>query len=630
MSGANAARGAGAGPPPGRPATPSVDRPTETSEEGSSRWADAVLAALLFAMDPPRTGIALRAGAGPVRDRWLGLLQRALGQTPVKRLPLHIRDERLLGGLDLSATLQAGRPIAQRGLLAESHGGVLLLAMAERLDAGTVARIAMAVDRGEVVAERDGVALAHPARFGLVALDEGEGADEKLRPALADRLALQIDLNGLALADAPDDVDTTLPGMAEAAAKVEVPGALIDALCGATVVLGVASPRAAYQALCVARAHAALYGRTVAETEDAAAAARLVLAPRATVLPQAAPEERESPPPEDAPPPPPPPPPAESDPPPPPPESDEPSEAEISALQDMLLQAAVAALPPGLLAQLKASGANRQASRSAGAAGAAQKAAQRGRPVGVRRSVPRQGQRLNVIETLRAAVPWQKLRRGLDSSRVVGEDAPRRLHVRPDDFHVTRLRHKRETTTVFAVDASGSAALQRLAEAKGAVELLLADCYVRRDKVAVIAFRGRGAELLLPPTRSLVRAKRALAGLPGGGGTPLAAALDASAALIDAAQRRGDTPVLVLLTDGRANVALDGTGGRVRAEADALAAAARLAALGAALLLIDTSAQPQPAAARLAAAMRATYLPLPQAGAAALGRVVRAAAGADV
>ena len=202
--------------------------------------------------------------------------------------------------------------------------------------------------------------------------------------------------------------------------------------------------------------------------------------------------------------------------------------------------------------------------------------------------------------------------------------------MRPDDFHVTRLRHKRETTTVFAVDASGSAALQRLAEAKGAVELLLADCYVRRDKVAVIAFRGRGAELLLPPTRSLVRAKRALAGLPGGGGTPLAAALDASAALIDAAQRRGDTPVLVLLTDGRANVALDGTGGRVRAEADALAAAARLAALGAALLLIDTSAQPQPAAARLAAAMRATYLPLPQAGAAALGRVVRAAAGADV
>jgi len=239
----------------------------------AARWADAVLAALLFAMDPARTGIALRAGAGPVRDRWLALLRRALGETPVKRLPLHIRDERLLGGLDLSATLQAGRPVAQRGLLAESDGGVLLLAMAERLDAGTVARITMAVDRGEVLAERDGVALAHPARFGLVALDEGEGPDEKLRPALADRLALQIDLTGLALADAPDDVDAALPSTRPG--QVDMPEALLDALCGATVALGVASPRAAYQALCVARAHAALYGRTTAEPEDAAAAARL-------------------------------------------------------------------------------------------------------------------------------------------------------------------------------------------------------------------------------------------------------------------------------------------------------------------------------------------------------------------
>jgi len=586
----------------------------------AARWADAVLAALLFAMDPARTGIALRAGAGPVRDRWLALLRRALGETPVKRLPLHIRDERLLGGLDLSATLQAGRPVAQRGLLAESDGGVLLLAMAERLDAGTVARITMAVDRGEVLAERDGVALAHPARFGLVALDEGEGPDEKLRPALADRLALQIDLTGLALADAPDDVDAALPSTRPG--QVDMPEALLDALCGATVALGVASPRAAYQALCVARAHAALYGRTTAEPEDAAAAARLVLAPRATQLPQPADGEPEAPP-EEPPPPPSPPPPSDEEPSPPPPDNDDPVEPDLGALQDLMLQAAVAALPPGLLAQLKAGGANRQTSRAAGVAGAAQKSAARGRPIGVRRALPRQGERLNVIETLRAAAPWQKLR------QPSGAEGPRRIQVRPDDFHVTRLRHKRETTTVFAVDASGSAALQRLAEAKGAIELLLADCYVRRDKVAVIAFRGRGAQVLLPPTRSLVRAKRALAGLPGGGGTPLAAALDACAALIDAAQRRGDTPVLVMLTDGRANVALDGTGGRERAEADAYAAAARLAALGAALLLIDTSAQPQPGAARLAAAMRATYLPLPQAGAAALGRVVRAAAGAD-
>ena len=123
------------------------------------------------------------------------------------------------------------------------------------------------------------------------------------------------------------------------------------------------------------------------------------------------------------------------------------------------------------------------------------------------------------------------------------------------------------------VDASGSAALNRLGEAKGAVELLLAECYARRDQVALLAFRGRAAELLLPPTSSLVRAKRSLSALPGGGGTPLAAGLDAALAAAAAERRRGRTPTVVLLTDGRANVARDGAGDRARAEADALAAA---------------------------------------------------------
>ena len=100
--------------------------------------------------------------------------------------------------------------------------------------------------------------------------------------------------------------------------------------------------------------------------------------------------------------------------------------------------------------------------------------------------------------------------------------------MRRDDFRMTRFQQRTRTTTIFVVDASGSSALNRLAEAKGAVELLLADCYVRRDQVALLAFRGKEAELLLPPTRSLVRAKRSLAGLPGGGGTPLAAGIDAA------------------------------------------------------------------------------------------------------
>ena len=78
-------------------------------------------------------------------------------------------------------------------------------------------------------------------------------------------------------------------------------------------------------------------------------------------------------------------------------------------------------------------------------------------------------------------------------------------------IRILRFQQKSETATLFVVDASGSAALNRLAEAKGAVELLLADCYVRRDRVALIAFRGTTAELLLPPTTSLVRARRSSA-----------------------------------------------------------------------------------------------------------------------
>jgi magnesium chelatase subunit D len=199
------------------------------------------------------------------------------------------------------------------------------------------------------------------------------------------------------------------------------------------------------------------------------------------------------------------------------------------------------------------------------------------------------------------------------------------LAIRAEDFHIHRFAERTQTCLIFAIDASGSAALHRLAEAKGAVELLLADCYVRRDRVALIAFRGSRADLLLAPTRSLARAKRSLAGLPGGGGTPLAAALDAAHALAQQIARSGDTPVLVLLTDGRANIARDGSPGRARASEDALAAARPFAASSMSCLLIDTSPQPQPSAQALAQAMRAHYVPLPHADAQGLSQAVRLA-----
>lgn len=575
-------------------------------------------------------GVRVQAQAGPVRDAWLALLRSlAPAGLPLLRLPLHISDDRLLGGVDLAATLALGRPVLQQGLLAQADGGLLLAAMAERLSRSTAAQLCAVLDQGEVRVERDGLSARLPSRCAVVALDEALADDAPLSPALADRLALWIRLDDLSLADrrewaTPADAlglsgETGATGLDAGAiarararcAAVSVPDELLQALCAATLALGVDSGRAARLAVCAARACAALHGREVAQASDAALAARLVLAGRATRQPPSAPEDEE-----EAPPPPPETPPAESAP------EDAQDPISPGELQDQLIEAALASLPPGMLAQLLAGGLQRQRSARGGASGAFTASQQRGRPLSPRRGVPSAGARLHLVQTLRAAAPWQRLRREQEARAGRAPNAGSGVLVRVDDFHIRRHAQRRCTTTIFAIDASGSAALHRLGEAKGAVELLLAECYVRRDEVAVIGFRGRGAEVLLPPTRSLVRAKRSLAGLPGGGGTPLAAGIAASMALADQVRRAGDTPVVVLLTDGRANVTLAGEGGRARAQEDARAAAQRLRALGVQVMLIDTSPRSEPAALALAQALGARYLPLPHADAAGLSAAV--------
>jgi magnesium chelatase subunit D len=575
----------------------------------NSVWKDATRAALLLAVDTAGLGGAwIRALPGPGRDRWLECLRVGLPpNTPWRRAPLHIADDRLLGGLDLTATLAAGRPIAERGLLAEADGGVVVLPMAERLTPSAAARIAAVLEAGEVALERDGLAQRLRARIGIVALDERMDDDDPAAQALLDRVAFHLDLAAVSVRDAlPISIDQS--ALEEARTRLELVRAdepTVGALTATAAALGIGSLRAPLLALRAARALAALDGKDVVEPQHAAEAARLVLAPRATQLPSDAVD----------------PPPAENDSPPPPTEQGELKASKDRPLDDVVLAAAQAAIPAGLLAHLE-SDRLRTPARGHSRAGALQASRLRGRPVGTRRGELRAGVRLNVIATLRAAAPWQVLRR---RASLPGSQA--RISVRPDDFRITRTKQHRQTTTIFVVDASGSQALHRLAEAKGAVELLLADCYVRRDRVALVVFRGQGAELVLPPTRSLVRAKRSLAGLPGGGGTPLAAGLEVAVELADALARRGDTPVVVLLTDGRANVSRDGRGGREAALDDARRAARALRGRGHAALLLDTASRPDAQAAAIAAELGARYVPLPRADAQDVSRAVRAAAG---
>jgi magnesium chelatase subunit D len=284
-------------------------------------------AALLCAVDPGGLGAVLRrATHGGARD-WLQFLREALPEgTPWRRLPSQVPDSRLLGGIDLGATLAAGRPIAERGLLAEADGGILIIPQAERLGAETAARLAAVHDAAEVLLERDGLTHRLPARVGLILLDESATDQEAPPTALLDRLALIIDVDCRIAAEgiSPEEIAAAralLP-------QVEIPDAAIAAICGAAAALGIASLRAPLFALRAARAAAALAGRLQAEAADLELAAALVLAPRATCMPI---EQEPAPQPE-------PEPEATSD--------EQPTQLDSGQLADAILEAALASLPP--------------------------------------------------------------------------------------------------------------------------------------------------------------------------------------------------------------------------------------------------------------------------------------------
>jgi magnesium chelatase subunit D len=373
--------------------------------------------------------------------------------------------------------------------------------------------------------------------------------------------------------------------------------AAVATLCNVAAALEIESARAPILALGVAAAVAAEAGRSFIADDDLLIATRLCLLPRARYFPQAEPDtpEQSETPPDDM-------------------QGESENDGDIGQVADRLIDAIRSALPPDVLAGLEKAAATARSTQSGRGSAALRKSLTRGRPIGVRPGKPGAGARLHLIETLRAAAPWQKLRRAHNDCRGI--------RVRSDDFRIRRFAERCESTLIFVVDASGSAAVERLAETKGAVELLLAEAYVRRTQVALIAFRGQGAEMILPPTRSLVRAKKCLADMVGGGGTPLAAGVEAGQALAEAQRGQGRTPFLILMTDGRANVARNGATGRVQADEDVKAAAKRFGFSGIKSVLIDIAARPRDDARLLATAMGADYAALPRVDAQAMRGLV--------
>jgi magnesium chelatase subunit D len=549
------------------------------------RISDAELALHLFVRNPHQFGGIILKGPGPVREAMVAFAQEALAKRgPVARIPVNIDSERLLGGLDLSATLAAGRGVMRSGLLNDCSGGVVILPMAERIPRDIAAHIAQAMDGRKLAA---------------ILLDDSVDGDEAPPPVLTERIAFHCDMSELRQFDG-----AASPTALHSAALTDMQ---LVGLVNTASALGIGSARAYIFAHKAAHAHAEFHGRAAANDDDLTAAVRLVLAPRATQFPPDAPPEPESDPPPDQP---------DSD-----PGDDEERQVEDMDLEDILLVAAAAAIPKHILDQIDGT-AKGKGKGHVGRSGQKQKSAQRGRSLGARPGVPGHGRKLALIDSLRAAAPWQSMRRAAAAA-----NDHRRIHIRKSDLRVRHYEQRRESLTIFAVDASGSSALSRLAEAKGAVEMMLAQAYVKRSQVALIAFRQNGAEILLPPTRSLTRARRALAALPGGGGTPLAAGLQAAQHMAETAMRGGQTPTIAILTDGKANVRADGTANRELAMAEAKQAAKSLAQSGVQCIVIDISPRPRVEAAELAEALNGRYLPLPQAQSTAMVAAIESIGG---
>jgi magnesium chelatase subunit D len=549
-------------------------------------------ALLLLAVEPRLRGMAVGAPAGAGKSSLArgmrDLLCSGDRSVPFVELPLGVDEAGLLGGLDIEATLRAGRRVARAGALARADGGILYADQVNLLPDAIINPLIAAIDTGEVRLEREGLSICSPARFTFIgSYDPAEGLP---RRHLLDRLGLLLVLprttNEQARAEivrrnvrrAPaqaseaytDELDL-LRGLVLAAREqlpqVQIADEQIEQLLAMATLCGVEGHRADTFAVYAACAAAALGLRDRVEQEDLELAVRLVILPRATRLP----------PPPDQPPdqaPPPPPPDAESDTSDAPPEP--PSDEELTIPPEQVLSALAAELPVEL-EQLPFRALRRGKTGSRGTV-----AGKRGRHIRSIPGDPRRG-RIDVSATLRAAAPFQPLRR----SQASADAQSSRVLLRADDLRIKQYRSKAGALFLFAVDASGSMALHRMRQAKGAVHALLQKAYVHRDRVALLAFRGQSAELLLPPSQSVELARRALDLLPTGGGTPLAAALLAAIDVAQQARARGIMQtVLVLLTDGRANVGLRAGREQIAEELQTLGRA--VVAAGIQTIVVDT------------------------------------------
>lgn len=563
---------------------------------GEGAWDRALLGAALSIARPDLFGgLLIKASSGPVLTAWIDEV-RALGgddRAPVM-VPASVSADRLHASLSVSRSLAEGRPVYQSGLLEDAAGGVMIISGAERLQEGVSALLA---------AELDPAGRSASPRIALIAVDESREPGETSPPILAERLAFRADLNELRYFDVGGagytaaDVDRIRTGMS----SVKMADEDLSAVAAACLGMGVSSLQVPVFCMHAARAIAALEARSAVASEDIMRACQLILPGRGRPVPEAQQAPQPQP---DAP--------------------DNTSGDDSSATDEEALAETAQSLETRIIDSIPSAHVEMMASRSratsrgragvSGRSGAHVIALDRGRPDRPFKSQTGRG-RVDVLATLRAAAPMQKARQGQ-----TGREG---LQIRKSDLRMKRFKRRKQSSVIFVVDASGSAAMHRMAEAKGAVERLLSQCYSRRDLVSLISFAGEQARMMLPPSRSLVRARRQISDLAGGGATPLAHALVEAFQLAKSEHDRGRTPFLVFLTDGRGNIALDGTPDRERAGSEVSSLAKTLIRDRFAAVFFDTSRRPDPRTRRLSDDLGAQYQFLPNADGETVSKVVR-------
>lgn len=564
---------------------------------------EAKLALILTAVDRRVGGVLLRGDKGTAKSTLArGLASLLPGDAPFVELPLGATEDRVVGTLDITAALTGGVKRFEPGLLAAADGGVLYVDEVNLLPDHLVDVLLDVAASGVNRVEREGVSHAHPSRFLLIGSMNPEEGD--LRPQLLDRFGLAVDvhtpLDPGARAEAvrvrmefdasPDAVvSSTATAEADLAARLasavpaRLPDPLIEAVSALCASVGAEGLRADLTICRAAAALAGWEGREEATESDARRVAPLALAHRARrdPLDPAGVDQQDL---SDA-----------MDEHLPEPEPDLEPKPESAPGREPERHPDPDQAPVVLAERLAASRSRTQSEPATGRRTPAQ--GRRGRVVGDRQPSGPIG-RVAVGATVRQA-----------ASRHAGGVAP--VLVEAEDLREAIHEQKSANLIVLAVDASGSMGARRRMEAARRAALgLLRDAYQRRDLVALIAFRGDGAEILLRPTGSVEVARARLAALPTGGRTPLAAGIQAALEMATAPGRsETHRPLLVLITDGRATAGPDG----IDPLAAASAAADRVRRAGVDSVVIDVEGTDGPAlglTSELAARLGGRHLPV--------------------